>query len=115
MKPPTYQKLPIAEKRALDLSRVREPSVSCPSCDTHVMPADLPAHVEQRCTGLREPGPGAKWVSSRDAIVRNVPKQTRDYWVKRGFVRIRGGRMDREYLLRDLALRVAQRNGFRRR
>ena len=111
----SYQKLSIADKRALDLSRVREPSVSCPQCDMQVMPVDLIAHLADRCSGQREPGPSAKWVDARDAIVRGVPKATLSYWVERGFVRARGDRMDRQYLLRDLALKVAQRNGFHRR
>lgn len=114
MKPPTYQKLPIAEKRALDLSRVREPSVSCPSCHTHVMDVDLLAHQAERCTGPREPGPGAKWVNWQEAR-RIVPKRTLVRWVERGFVRVRGERGDRQYLHRDLATRVSQLRGFRRR
>lgn len=80
-----------------------------------VMPADLIAHRDQRCAGRPEPGAGAKWVNARDAIVRSVPKATLSYWVAQGFVRARGARMDREYLLRDLAQKVAARRGFRRR
>lgn len=114
-RPHAYHLLPIAQKRALAAASQREPAVACPRCDTQVMPADLLAHLEQRCTGQREPGPGARWVSARDPIVRNVPKATRSYWVERGFVRVRGGTMDREYLLRDLAKRIAIRESFRRR
>lgn len=110
-----YHRLPIAQKRAMAAATQREPAVACPRCDTQVMPADLLAHIEQRCTGPREPGALDKWVGARDPIVRNVPKGTRAYWVARGFVRVRGGAMDREYLLRDLAKRIALRQGFRRR
>lgn len=109
-----YHLMSAAEKRAGSLANVRERSVACQSCDTQVMPEDLPSHV-QRCQGPGEPGPRDKWVSARDSIVRNVPKGTRSYWVKRGFVRVRGEPMDREYLLRDLAKRIAIRQGFRRR
>jgi len=112
----SYQKLSLADKRALDLSRVREPSLPCPrGCGMSLMAVDLLAHLKERCSGPPDPGPTAKWVSARDAIVRGVPKGTLSYWVERGFVRARGPRMDREYLLRDLALRIGQRNGFRRR
>lgn len=110
-----YRKLSIADKNKLALSRARDAAVRCRNCDMQVMPADLLSHLEQRCEGRPEPGPGAKWVSARDAIVRRVPKATLSYWVKQGFVRARGPRMDREYLLGDLAQRIAQRIGFQRR
>lgn len=109
-----YHDLPIAQKRSEALARVREPSVTCPSCDTQLMPADLLAHLEHRCSGPREPGPGAKWVNWREAR-SIVPARTLVRWVERGFVRVRGGRGDREYLHRDLATRVSQMRGFRRR
>jgi hypothetical protein len=54
-----YHKLPIAQKRAEALARAREPAVTCPDCDTQVMPADLLAHLRDRCPGQRDPGPGA--------------------------------------------------------
>ena len=110
-----YRKLSIADKNRLALSRARDAAVRCRNCDMQVMPADLVAHLEQRCAGRPEPGPGAKWVSARDAIVRRVPKATLSYWAKQGFVRTRGSRMDREYLLGDLAQRVSIWRGFRRR
>jgi hypothetical protein len=110
-----YHSLPIAQKRAEALARVREPAVTCPDCDMQVMPVDLHVHLESRCPGRREPGPSARWVDGRDALVRLVPKATLHYWVAQGFVRVRGARMDREYLLRDLALKVSQWRGFRRR
>jgi hypothetical protein len=109
-----YHRLPIAEKRALAIGSQREAAVTCPTCDTHVMPVDMPSHT-QRCEGPRAPGPLDRWVSARDPIVRDVPKGTRSYWVQRGFVRVRGEPVDREYLLRDLAKRIAIREGFRRR
>ena len=109
-----YHQLSIAEKRAENLSRVREPSVTCPQCDTQVMPADLLAHLEQRCAGPREPGPGAKWINWQEASAI-VPKRTLVRWIDRGYVRVRGERGDRQYLHRDLAMRVSQMMGSRRR
>lgn len=109
-----YHRLPIAQKRAENIARVREPAVTCPICDTQVMPADLLGHMAERCQGPRDPGPGAKWVSWREARAL-VPKQTLLRWVDRGFVRFTGERQDRRYLYRDLAVKVAQRRGFRRR
>lgn len=111
----TYQRLSILEKRAVDLLHVHEPPMPCPDCGTKVLPVDFLAHLRERCLGSPDPGPSAKWVSWRDAIALKVPRETLSRWVERGFVRMRGERGDREYLLRDLALKIAQRNGFRRR
>jgi hypothetical protein len=110
-----YHRLPIAEKRALAIGAQREPAVTCPTCDTQVMPADLLAHMEQRCAGPREPGPGARWVTWREALAMGVPAMTLSRWASAGHVRFMGERQDRRYLLRDLAQKIAQRNGFRRR
>jgi hypothetical protein len=110
----TYQKLSIHEKRAHDLRAVREPAITCPNCDTQVMPVDLLAHMDQRCAGVREPGPSAKWVGWREARAL-VPERTLVRWVDRGFVRFRGDRGERQYLYGDLAKRVSQLRGFRRR
>lgn len=114
-RPAEYHRLPIAQKRALAAATQREPAVACPSCDTQVMPADLLAHIEQRCEGPREPGPGAKWVTYREAIALGVPEATFVRWVQRGFVRYTGEVQDRRYLLRDLAIKISQRLGYRRR
>lgn len=110
-----YHLMSAAEKRAGSLATVREPAVTCPSCDTQLMPTDLLAHLEQRCAGPREPGPGAKWVTGREACALGVPQQTLSFWARSGEVRFVGERMDRKYLHRDLALKIAQRRGFRRR
>lgn len=114
-RPAAYHKLPIAQKRAMAYAAQREPAVACPRCDAQVMPADLLAHVEQRCAGPREPGPAAKWVTWREALALSVPETTLSFWARTGQVRYLGERMDRRYLLRDLALKIAQRRGFRRR
>jgi hypothetical protein len=110
-----YQRLPIAQKRTEDLARIREPAVSCPTCDTQVMPADLLSHMAERCDGPREPGPGARWIPFREAIAMGVPRATLSKWTKNGQVRFLGERQDRKYLYRDLAVKIAQRRGFRRR
>jgi len=110
-----YHKLSIGEKQAYAREVAREQAVRCPVCETALMPADLLVHIAERCTGQREPGPGAKWVTWREAIMMGVPGKTLARWAERGFVRFIGTRQDRKYLLRDLALKIAQRNGFRRR
>lgn len=123
-RPAEYHRLPIAQKRALAAATQREPAVACPACDTQVMPADLIAHLEQRCTGPREPGPGARWVTWREAVA-NIRRADRDLsepaammmlsrWSRpdgRGViaVRTRGTRGDRQYLFSDLAKNVARR------
>lgn len=110
-----YHQLSVAEKRAVSLAGMRESPITCPECDMHVTTTDLIAHLEQRCQGRRDPGPGAKWVSHAEALALGVPRQTLSRWVANGFVRVTGGRMDRRYLHGDLARKVAQRRGFRRR
>lgn len=110
-----YHKLPIAQKRAIAIDRAREPAVTCPDCDTQVMPTDLIAHVKTRCAGPRDPGPGAKWLTHREVVALGVPKQTLKDWVDTKKVRYRGDRGDRVYLLRDLAQQVTRPHGNRRR
>lgn len=110
-----YHRLPVAAKRAAALASVREPPIACPSCDVQVTPADLLAHMAQRCPGPREPGPGARWIPWREAVAAGVAPQTLSFWARRRQVRYRGERGDRQYLLRDLALRIAQRRLDRRR
>lgn len=110
-----YHTMSIAEKRALSTANVREAAIPCPSCLTQVMPADLLAHVQQRCSGPREPGPGSKWVTFREVRAHGVPKQTLTDWVKTGKVRRRGSRVDYEYLWRDLVVLIAERLLERRR
>lgn len=110
-----YHQLPIAQKRAESIARVREPAVTCPDCDTQVMTVDLHEHHVSRCPGRREPGPGSKWVTYREALAFGVPKRTLVRWVRRGHVRVKGGRGDRLYLLRDLTTRIVQQRASRRR
>lgn len=114
-KPAAYHLMSIKEKSARALGQARDASVRCPDCDMAVLPVDLLAHMQERCGGQPEIGAGAKWVSWREALAMGVPGKTFARWVERGFVRFVGERQDRKYLLRDLALRIAQRNGFRRR
>ena len=44
-KPAPYHLLDIAGKQALQRERAREPAVTCPACDTHVMVDDLLKHI----------------------------------------------------------------------
>jgi hypothetical protein len=112
----SYQRLSIQEKRALDLARMREQPVACPGCGVGIMPADLLAHLEQRCQGPAEPGPSAKWVTWGQALALvGVTAMRLSRWVRAGYVRMRGPRGDREYLLRDLHLRLAYQRAARRR
>jgi hypothetical protein len=104
-----YGSMPIAEKRTAAIARVREPAVTCPICDMQVMPTDLLAHLQQRCDGPREPGPSAKWVNWKGALAMGISTCTLKRWVRKGHVRSRGGRGDRLYLVRDLAVRIALR------
>lgn len=124
----SYQKLSIADKRALDLSRVRESSVSCPSCDMQVMPVDLLAHMRDRCAGQREPGLSAKWIGWREAVAiirRSLPHlelseaaamMRLSRWShsnQHGVTLVRpcGSRGDRKYLHSDLVKHLS-RAGF---
>jgi hypothetical protein len=111
----SYQKLSIADKRALDLSRARDAAVRCPNCDMQVLPVDLVAHLEQRCAGRPEPGAGAKWVMWNEALAQGVPRETLARWARTGLVRCVGERQDRKYLLGDLVKMIARRHAFRRR
>lgn len=110
-----YRKLSIADKRRLDLSRARDTAIRCPDCDMQVLPADLLPHLSERCAGRPEPVPGAKWLTFREVMALGVPRATLADWTRTGQVRFVGEIQDRKYLLRDLALKVAQRRGFRRR
>lgn len=110
-----YHGLSIQEKQAHALASVREQPVACPSCDTQVMPADMIAHLDHRCTG-REPGPRDKWITHSQALAMGVKKQTLSDWVKARWVRTNNaGRGDRQYLERDLVKRIAFRRVIRRR
>lgn len=112
----SYHQLSIAEKQAEALSRSRERPVACPICGIGIMRVEILAHLHARCTGPREPGPGSKWVSWRDAlalgttelkITRTAMGMKLSRWSRpdrngRVRVRVRGGRGDREYLEGDL-------------
>lgn len=114
MKTSAYQRMSVTEKRAVSTAVQRERPIACTSCDTQVMPVDLLSHHE-RCPGPREPEPRDKWVTHREVIAMGVPRATLSFWANNNKVRFTGERQDRKYLYRDLVVRVAQRNGFRRR
>lgn len=110
----SYHRMSAAEKQASSLASVRELPMACPQCDTQLMPDDLLAHLEQRCSGPREPGQGSKWINWRDATAL-VPEKTLRRWVQAKHVRFKGGRGDRLYLRRDLVKRLALRRIVSRR
>lgn len=104
----TYTKLPIAEKRTLDLANAREAHVRCPGCGVAVMPADLLGHVGGRCPGRPEPGPRARWLRWGEACGLGLESQALARLVQHGHVRMRGKRRKRELLMRDVVLEVAR-------
>lgn len=111
-----YHRLSVSEKRTEGIARMREPAVACPGgCGTHVMRTDLLAHLDHRCPGPREPGPGSKWLSHHDAITMGVSKETLSFWARKGRVRTRGARGERQYLHGDLVDRIAEQRIKRRR
>lgn len=111
-----YHRMSIGQKQARARASMREDAVSCPYCDTKLTAADLVRHVDTRCPGqMPAPPEHGRYVSWREAREMGVPATTLSFWARSKQVRYLGGRMDRRYLLRDLALKIAQRRGFRRR
>jgi hypothetical protein len=108
-----YHRMSVAEKQAYSRVVVREPAVHCPTCDTQTTAADLIAH-SARCQGRRDPHPGSRWITWREALALGVARATMNQWVNAGFVRVRGELQDRRYLLRDLVVRIAAKR-YRRR
>ena len=99
----SYHRLSAQAKRAFARDWAREPAVTCPACEAQTTPGDLPAHLEARCPGPREPHPKSRWIPWREARSLGVPKPTLSRWVGSGRVRVRGEPGEREYLLRDIA------------
>jgi hypothetical protein len=116
-----YHRMNLQQKQAAAREQLAEPPVACPGdCGVRLMPADLLGHLAERCPGATEPGPAAKWLplSEAQAVASDVPRSTLTFWARSGDVRTRGGgrrKRDRQYLLRDLALRVAIRRIAHRR
>lgn len=106
--PADYHRMGIAAKQRHALERMREPAVVCPACETQVPPADMPAHLSQRCTGRRDPHPAAAWVTWAEALRLVGARSTLAGWVRRGEVRIKGEVQDRRYLLRDITVLMAR-------
>lgn len=102
-----YHLLSLSQKQALSRETAREPGVTCPTCGWTIGAADLIAHVNGRCEGPQKPPETGAWVKWKDAKSMGVRSASLHFWVSRGYVRVRGEIQDREYLLRDLALRVA--------
>lgn len=107
--PKTYARMSLAEKQAEALDRQREPSVTCPRCETETTAADLMRHVENTCPGAREPHPRSRWITWREALSLGVPKPTMGRWIQQGLVRFHGESKSRVYLLRDVVQLAATR------
>lgn len=110
-----YHRMSIAQKQAHARERMREPAVTCPVCETQTTAADLLVHLDTRCPGPREPNPNASWISWRQALALGVPRATMNWWVTNGLVHVRGELQDRQYLLRDVVLKLAARKHRQRR
>lgn len=104
-----YHRMSIAQKQAHARGAAREQAVVCPRCETQTTPADLLAHLSERCPGRRDPHPASAWVTWRQALAMGVLRGTLSKWVDRGLVRIKGDAQDRRYLMRDLVSRLAAR------
>lgn len=98
----------IQAKQRMVLERAREQPCRCPGCEAALDPADLLAHVEQRCAGPREVHPHARWLTWKEAY-RLVPRATLRAWVRRKVVRVDGPPRARRYLLRDVVQALAVR------
>lgn len=109
MKGRDYRRLSIAAKQRVALEASREPGVACPNCGTQTAVGELLTHALERCAGKRETHPLSRWITGRQAVELGVPHSTLSRWVQRGVIRARGAPMDRQYLLRDLVVRVVDR------
>jgi hypothetical protein len=105
-----YHRLSAPEKRELARDRMREPAVTCPTCEVQTTPADLTAHLEGRCPGRREPHHRSRWIGWGEARRMGIPKATLHGWVERGRVRIASSEQGRRYLQRDVVLQFANTN-----
>lgn len=103
-----YHKLSLQEKQAEAMGRAREPAMTCPTCQTQIMPSDWTRHAAERCTGPREPGKGSKWIDWREATrVHGARQWDLSRWVRDGLVRVDGPRREQRYLLDDVIRRIA--------
>lgn len=102
------ESVPSKQARSLD-------TVTCPDCGVRLVAPSLLAHVESRCRGRRVPDRNSKWVTWSGALSEGVTRATLSSWVKLGFVRSRGQRADRQYLLLDLVMEIARRRYLRKR
>jgi hypothetical protein len=109
-----YGRLSVVAKQVDHRERMREPAVRCPLCEAQTTVADLLGHVARRCPGRRAPHPLSRWVGWAEAIALGIAPGTMSRWVRRGVVLSRGGARSRQYLLRDLAVRLAERRERRR-
>lgn len=103
-----YHRMPIAEKRALNLATVRESPVRCPHCDIGVTVADLLAHVVGRCSGRPSPHSASRWLSRSDASTLGMPEHALRRLAAKGIVRTRIEKRRTQYLERDVVLELAR-------
>ena len=99
----------LSEKQVYARLRICEPVVTSPVCETQTAVAELLAHLAARCAGRRPPSPHSSWLSWCEALALGAPRATMARWVSRGEVRVRGEQQDRQYLMRDVVLRLAAR------
>lgn len=114
-----YARLTVGQKQRRHRDGMREPAVRCPACETQTTVADLLMHIEMRCPGASSPEPPphprSRWVTWREALELGVPRGTMNRWIGRGLVRTRTVPIpQRQYLLRDLVTRIADRRARRR-
>lgn len=105
----SYARMSVAEKTSYARGQMREPSISCPICETQTTVGDLLEHLGTRCQGRREPHPLSDWISWAECLALGVRPATLHRWVRSGTVRSRGERDHRQYLRRDVVARLALR------
>jgi len=106
---PPYNSLSFAEKREVAAAAVREPTVACPSdCGTQLQPGDLLQHAAERCPGPRDPTRATVMIDRQQAMRAGVRPSTLSKWARSAKVRYLGARLDRKYVLRDVALQIVK-------
>jgi hypothetical protein len=111
--PSGYHLLSLREKQAGALAHARESAIRCEQCQTQVMPAEYLRHRETRCAGRPEPDARSTWLTWSQALNVGVGQHTLSGWVRDGFVRVRGEKAQRRYLLADLVLWVDRQREMR--
>lgn len=108
MRPSPYHLLSAAGKVRYASERMREPAMHCPRCDAAVLPAELIAHLRERCV-LPDPHPRSAWITLPEACNAGVSVETLCTWARAGIVRMKGPKRKRLYLYRDIVRMIALR------